>query len=77
MILGCRAVFMCWLPSTRVLPMLAFLSPLTPTPALLPCSCFAPRLLAGVVTSVAYHPSEPILASVSTDKKIYLGELTV
>jgi len=32
---------------------------------------------AGVVTSVAYHPREPILASCGNDKKVYLGELAV
>eukprot|EP01095_Lingulamoeba_sp_RSL-Kostka_P003266 TRINITY_DN1425_c0_g1_i1.p1 TRINITY_DN1425_c0_g1~~TRINITY_DN1425_c0_g1_i1.p1 ORF type:complete len:369 (+),score=97.90 TRINITY_DN1425_c0_g1_i1:191-1297(+) len=29
----------------------------------------------GVVTSVSFHPNEPIIASSSTDKTIYLGEI--
>jgi Prp8 binding protein len=29
----------------------------------------------GTVNEVAFHPDEPIIASCSSDKKIYLGEI--
>jgi Prp8 binding protein len=29
----------------------------------------------GVVTAVAYSPREPVLATASTDKSLFLGEL--
>ncbi len=29
----------------------------------------------GVVTAVVYHPTEPVIASCGTDKKVFLGEL--
>tara|TARA_B110000208_G_C11614579_1_gene374874 strand:+ start:350 stop:508 length:159 start_codon:yes stop_codon:yes gene_type:complete len=29
----------------------------------------------GAVTDVAWHPTEPILASCSTDMSIYMGEI--
>jgi Prp8 binding protein len=32
---------------------------------------------AGAVTEVSFHPSEPIIASCGTDKKVYLGELSL
>jgi len=31
----------------------------------------------GVVTSVAWHPSQPILASASTDKRVFVGEVAL
>lgn len=49
----------------------------------LPCLPFAltivclvcVRASSGTVNEVAFHPDEPIIASCSSDKKIYLGEI--
>lgn len=66
----------CWLNSLLTCATSPYFR--TPPPSLLPPSLpHLPLCTAGVVTAVAYHPNEPILASASTDKKIYLGELTV